>query len=104
MIKQGSQYGLVTFAFERVRVWSLKKIPCLGITNGRGGSFVAIGLGPLRTFNRIMGDRIVLTQMIKEGREGRELAPDRGRAGFLRFQFLALGQDMGTGHRAHGFR
>jgi hypothetical protein len=76
----------------------------LGIAQGRGEALIIVGLGALHAIHRIVGHCVVLTQIIKEGRERGEFTSDRRRRQFPPLYVLTPGDDVRAGDDPELFR
>jgi hypothetical protein len=95
-----AEEGAVAHALERVGGRGLEQPARLGIAERRSRAFVAGGHGALDAVDRIAGDGVVLTEIIEQGGERRELAADAGRGKLAFLEVLAPGNDGGTGDGA----
>ena len=79
VIKKGGQDRPVPLAFKRVLRWRIQERSSLVVTQGRCRALIVIGSGPLDALDGVMGDGVSLAEVIEQGGQRRELAPDGGR-------------------------
>ena len=100
VVQQHGQDGPVPPALERVGERSLQEAPRLVDGQRRGLALVGLLLGPRHALDRVVGDRVLVAEVVEDGGEGRELPPDGRRGQGASLQILALGDDVGAGHGA----
>ena len=66
VVEEGSQDGPVPFAFEGAFIRKDEQFTCLKVTQGRSGPFIIIRSRTLNPGHRVMRDRVLLTQIIKQ--------------------------------------
>ena len=99
VVEQGGENGAIADALEGVFGRRIEQLARLGVAERRRLTFVAIGHRPLDAVDRIAGHGIVLTEIVEQGRERRELAADAGGRQRALLEVLAPGDDMGAGDR-----
>jgi hypothetical protein len=67
----------------------------------KNGPFVSSGLD---AFDRVMGDGVLLAEILEQGGQCREAVPNRGAAELACDQVIAPGDHMGSGHGAEFLR
>src|SRR5271154_2605542 len=96
VIEQGGQDGAIADTFEGIVGWRIEQFAGLGITEGRGAAFIVVGHWALDAVDRVAGDRVALAEIIEQGRQRREFAPDAGRGEYARLEVLAPGDNVGA--------
>jgi len=78
MIEQGGQDGAIADTLEGIVGRRIEQLAGLGIAEGRGAAFIVVGHRALDAVDGVAGDRVALAQIIEQGRQRREFAPDAG--------------------------
>ena len=96
--------GAIALALDRVVLRRIEELARLVIAERRRLAFAALGLRPLDAFDRIMGDGVLVAQILEQRRQRREPVPDRAAAKPAPRQVVAPGDDVGARHRAKFLR
>ena len=78
--KQRGQDGSIALALDRVRLRRRQQLACLVIAERLRLAFTAFRPRPLDAFDRIMGDGVLLAQILEQRGERGEPVPDRAAA------------------------
>src|SRR5271155_878327 len=81
---------------EGIVGWRIEQFASLGITESRGAAFIVVGHWALDAVDRVAGDRVALAEIIEQGRQRREFAPDARRGEYARLEVLAPGDNVGA--------
>src|SRR5208283_3242085 len=66
VIQQGSQYGPIPDALERVRGWGFQQFAGLRVAECRGAAFVPVGHWPFHSVHRIAGDSVAFAEIMPD--------------------------------------
>ena len=80
---------------EGIVGWRIEQFASLGITESRGAAFIVVGHWALDAVDRVAGDRVALAEIIEQGRQRREFAPDARRGEYTRLEVFAPGDNVG---------
>ena len=100
MVEEDGEDGAIAFAFEGGGIGGGEERAGLVVGDGRRFALIRAFRRPLYAVSGIDGGGVAGAEVIEEGTDGGEFAPDGGRAELLPFEILAPGDDVGAGHRA----
>ena len=104
VIEERRQDRPVPDALERGFGRRVQQPPRLGVRQRRGQPLGVAGPRPLHPVRRVVADRVLLAQVVEQGRQRRELAADRGRRERPPLQVFAPGDQVGAGDRSEVLR
>ena len=79
VVEQGGENGPVAFAFKSVVERRVKENAGLIVADGGGFPFVGVRVGTFNAADRVVGDRVLIAEVIKEGGQGRRVYAGRWR-------------------------
>jgi hypothetical protein len=97
VVEEGGQDGPVAFAFEGVVRGRFQQRPGLAVAQRGGFALIPLRFGAFDPAHRVMADGVDLAEVVKQGGDRSELAPDGALGQAPPFEVFAPGDSGGRG-------